>query len=156
MLPAPMRKLYQRMVAMMPETLEDLPRSVVPQRPTASTWRLRLHVGLKGFAFSYEAPFCTVEDLSCLMPSSADGPFSCTNLTDSDSLFRRFTSAMASFRCRWNWIAKKKVVRQITTEHLKWIQKVDFRDNTQRDISVFSLLWELSSVICFIHIEQTS
>jgi hypothetical protein len=49
--------------------------------------------------FCFEEPFSTVEELCCLITSSIDDPFSCTNLTDSDSLFNRLNKAMTSFLC---------------------------------------------------------
>jgi hypothetical protein len=49
--------------------------------------------------FGFEEPFSTVKGLCCLIISSIDDPFSCTNLTDSDSLFNRLNNAMTSFLC---------------------------------------------------------
>ena len=76
--------------------------------------------------FGLEAPFWKVEGLCSLMTSSIDDPFSCTNLTDSESLFRRLNNAMTSFRCSCNWsIAKKEVLlNKYPVKHTKWTQDI--------------------------------
>lgn len=60
---------------------------------------------------SYDEFFLGVALTFLLICFSAMGPISCTNFTDSESLFKRFNRAITSFLCSCNcmWISKKKV-----------------------------------------------